>query len=94
MNFGLVFIKWKSIPNSEKSPASISETSRPYLYHVYQYLTMDPEEYKEYYDAVYKRNILRARYGEEAHGKTTSQYSRMFGFVRGINIVKVVRVKM
>ncbi|KRZ02485.1 hypothetical protein T11_15275 [Trichinella zimbabwensis] len=36
----------------------------PYLYHVYQYLTMDPEEYKEYYDAAYKRNILRARYGE------------------------------
>ncbi|XP_003369033.1 conserved hypothetical protein [Trichinella spiralis] len=37
---------------------------RPFLYHLYQYLTMDAEEYKEYYDAVYKRNILRARYGE------------------------------
>ncbi|KRY55034.1 Autophagy-related protein 2 -like protein A [Trichinella britovi] len=36
----------------------------PFLYHLYQYLTMDAEEYKEYYDAVYKRNILRARYGE------------------------------
>ncbi|KAL1230121.1 Storkhead-box protein [Trichinella spiralis] len=68
---------------------------RPFLYHLYQYLTMDAEEYKEYYDAVYKRNILRARYGEgciqEADGKTRSQYERMFGCMRRIDF-KLLKV--
>ncbi|KAL1230122.1 3-dehydroquinate synthase [Trichinella spiralis] len=53
------------------------------------------EEYKEYYDAVYKRNILRARYGEgciqEADGKTRSQYERMFGCMRRIDF-KLLKV--